>query len=108
MLSGLWETANGHGGAVGIHLLLNTTVPATARTLSGVPQSWESLEVSAYERKGAAIKFGDENYFSDSPRGGNVRFDGRRLTLNFVGSPSVDLDLQQQPMSEMPWRMHNH
>ena len=105
-ISGLWETSNGHGGAVGIHLLLSTTVPATAGTLSGLPQSWHSLDVSVYEHKGAAIKFGDENYFSDSRRGGNVRFDRRRLTLHFVGNPSVDLDLLQQPNNDWVGRFH--
>ena len=105
-LSGLWEAANGHGGAVGIHLLLNTTVPATTRTLKGISQSWNSLEVGVYERKRAVIKFGEQNYFTDSPRGGNVRFDDGRLTLHFSGDPAIDLDLLQQPDNVWVGRFH--
>jgi hypothetical protein len=33
-LSGLWEASNRHGGAVGIHLLLTTTVPVDQCTCS--------------------------------------------------------------------------
>ena len=96
-LSGLWETSNGHGGAVGIHLLLTTTVPGDVKTLHGTTQSWQSLEVGVYERKLATIQVGEQNYFSDSPRGGNVSFDMGRLRLHFVSrvasEPSMDLDL---------------
>ena len=104
--SGLWEAANGHGGAVGIHLLLSTTVPATTRTLKGIPQSWESLEVGVYERKGAVIQFGEQNYFADSSRGSNVRFDDGRLTLHFPGDPAIHLDLLQQSDKVWVGRFH--
>ena len=98
-LSGLWEAHDGHGGAVGIHLLLTTTISASADTLSGTQQSWQALEVGVYERKGVMIQLGEQNYFSDSPRGGNVSFEDAQLRLHFVSRwadlPSVDLDLVQ-------------
>ena len=44
-LSGLWEAADGHGGAVGIHLVLSTTAPTDTSRLDGINQSWLSLGV---------------------------------------------------------------
>jgi hypothetical protein len=109
-LSGLWEAPNGSGGAVGIHLSMWTTIPGDAIMLRGVQQSWNSLELGVYERKGATIEFGDENNFSDSPRGGNVRYENGRLTLNFearvAGDPSFDLDLLHQPDGSWKGRFH--
>jgi hypothetical protein len=98
-LTGLWEAPDGHEGAIGIHLLLTTTVPATAKSLVGTVQSWQHLEVRVYERKKPSIGPADENGFSDSKRGGSVTFDRDRLRLHFVSTwhdvPSVDLDLVQ-------------
>jgi hypothetical protein len=103
-LSGLWEVSNGHGGAVGIHLKLFTSVSADAqtdrRTLAGVEQLWQYLEVAVYERHGATLVSGEEIYFSDSPRGASVKMEDGRLQLHFVSqhanTPSVDLDLVKQ------------
>ena len=81
-LSGVWETPDGHGGAVGIHLMLDTTAPADATTLVGTPQKWLGLTIGIYHRSGAGRHIGDENYFSDSPRGANLRYEDGRLTLS--------------------------
>jgi len=98
-LSGLWEAPDGSGGAVGIHLMLTTTVPVSADTLGSAQQLWERLEVGVYERKGPDIQFGDQSYFGDSPSAGNVAFDEGVLRLHFASpwkdTPSVDLDLRQ-------------
>jgi hypothetical protein len=113
-LSGLWETSNGHGGAVGIHLQLATSVAADAKwdgkTLAGVQQLWQYLEVGVYERAGAVLVFGEENFFSDSPRGAHVTVEEGRLQLHFVSqwadTPSVDLDLVKQPGDRWVGRLH--
>jgi len=109
-LSGLWETSNGKGGAVGIHLLLTTSVPGDATTLNGIQQSWRSLEVGIYERKGSTIQFGEQNYFSDSPRGGNVTYEHGRLKLHFIArvasDPSIDLDLMRNMDGSWTGRLH--
>jgi hypothetical protein len=91
-LSGLWEAPDGHGGAIGIHLLLDTTAPVDANTLTGVTQSWLGLQLGIYQRSGAELRPGDENFFSDSPRGGSLRYEGGRLTLH---APGYDLDLHR-------------
>ena len=101
-LSGLWETPVGTG-AVGIHLILTTTILAEAKTLSGTEQRWSSLSVGVYERKGAFIEFGDENFFTDSSRDAPVEFEAGHLRLRFR---SVDLDLVQQAGSSWVGRLH--
>jgi hypothetical protein len=100
-LSGVWQTPDGHGGAVGIHLELMTTVSGDADPPIRTPQSWQHLNLGIFQRKGSEIAFGDENYFSDSARGGSVLLGNSRIQLHFVSTwidtPSVDLDLLHQP-----------
>ena len=109
-LSGLWEAPDGQGGAVGLHLQLTTTVPADIRTLRSVTQTWFSLQIVVYQRKGATIQIGEENFFADSYADSNIRFDQGRLTLHFAspraGVPAVDLDLVQQPGGTWEGRVH--
>jgi hypothetical protein len=102
-LSGLWEAPDPRGGAIGIHLVLDATAPTDATTLVGIQQKWLGLEVAPYRRAGAEIQIGDENFFSDSPRGGNVRYENGRLTLHF---PGYDLDLQRIPGDKWTGRFH--
>jgi hypothetical protein len=109
-LSGLWEISNGHGGAVGIHLILTTSVSWDVPTLSGAQQSWQRLDVGVYERKGATIQLGEQNYFSDSSRGGTVSFDEGHLELHFISrfpdDESIDVDLVQQAGDRWTGRLH--
>jgi hypothetical protein len=102
-LSGLWEAPDGHGGAVGIHLLLHTTIPVEAATLSGAEQKWLGLQVGLYQRSAAELPLRHENGFSDSARGGNVRYEGGRLTLH---SPGYDLDLHRTAGDKWSGRFH--
>lgn len=96
-LSGLWETPDGHGGRVGLHLQLITNVPGTTTSLTNVQQSWEHLEVGVFQTKSPSLQLEDQNYFSDSPRGNNARFENDHLSLHFPSAfprtPSVDLEL---------------
>jgi hypothetical protein len=80
-LSGFWETSNGRGGAVGIHLMLTTSVPRELPALYGAAQSWQYLEFDVYERQGATIQLTEDNSFSDSPRGGKVSFEDGHLNV---------------------------
>jgi len=102
-LSGIWEVLNGHGGAIGIHLILDTTVSADAVTLVGVEQAWLDLQVGIYQRAGTVLQFGEENFFSDSPRGGSVRYDDGRLRLH---APEFDLDLLHTSGDRWSGRIH--
>jgi hypothetical protein len=102
-LSGLWEAPDGHGGAVGIHLLLHTTLPVEAATLIGAEQKWLGLQVGLYQRTAAELPLRHENGFSDSARGGNVRCEGGRLTLHSAG---YDLDLRRTAGDKWSGRFH--
>jgi hypothetical protein len=102
-LSGLWEAPDGHGGSIGIHLLLHTTLPVEAATLSGAEQKWLGLQVGLYQRTAAELPLRHENGFSDSARGGDVRYEGGRLTLH---SPGYDLDLHRTAGDKWSGRFH--
>lgn len=102
-LSGVWEAPDDHGGAIGLHLMLGTAAPADATTLVGTEQAWLHLDVGIYQRAGAMLQFGEQGYFSDSPRGGGVRYEGGRLTLH---SPEYDLDLLRAPGDRWVGRVH--
>ncbi len=78
-LSGIWLGPDGRGGTVGLVLTLFTNAPASAKTLKGVPQTWVALEAAIYLSPGAELTFADGNSFSDSPRGGLLRYDHDRL-----------------------------
>jgi hypothetical protein len=106
-LSGVWEAPDGHGGAVGIHLILDTTAPVDATTLIGTRQAWLGLRVVLYRRTGTEL--GEDNSFSDSPRGGSVRYKDGRLTLHSppTGLTSgYDLDLQRVAGDKWLGRFH--
>jgi len=102
-LSGVWEAPDGKGGAVGLHLTLVTTAPADATTRVGVSQEWDHLEVGIYHRVGAVFEIGEENGFSDSVRGGGVRYESGKLTLH---SGSSDLELQRVDGGNWSGRVH--
>ena len=104
-LSGLWETPDENGGAVGIYLQLSTTVPGAPTTLVGTTQSWASLNVALYRRHGATLNISNEeaNFFGDFPRGGGVHFEHDRLTLHFE---EFDLDLLHTPADQWTGCFH--
>jgi hypothetical protein len=103
-LSGLWETSNGHGGFVGIHMVLGTSVAPDARsngrTLEGVEQLWEYLNLGVYEQKGPEFVVGDAGYFSNISKDAPVRIEDRHLQLHYAsrgrGLSAVDLDLTKK------------
>lgn len=103
-LSGIWEAPNGHGGAVGIYLILMTTAPAEATTLVGTPQSWLHLEMAVYEHPKATLQLNENNGFSDDmqPFGG-VHYDAGHLTLHY---PQFDLDLVRTRSGGWRGRFH--
>jgi hypothetical protein len=113
-LSGLWETSNGHGGFVGIHMVLGTSVAPDAKsdrkTLTGVEQQWEYLNLGVYEQKGAEFSLGEANYFSDHTEPPAMTIEDGHLVLHFVppatGMPAVDLDLRKEEGDRWVGRFH--
>ena len=111
-LSGIWEAPDGRGGAVGIHLELTTTLSGDADPPRWTPQAWENLGVAVFDRSGPDLDHGEENSFSDSSRGGGLRFENGRLTLHFVSRrhepDAVDLDLELQSDGCWHGRFHRN
>lgn len=102
-LSGAWETPDGHGGAVGIHLQLliqgtnaleHAPVSQMSSTEPDAAHSNRTFEYWVYARKGDVLEL---NSFSDSAGEARVTFQDGRMRLHYVstwkGAPSVDLDL---------------
>lgn len=110
MLSGVWEASDNQGGAVGIHLVLLTTVSGDADPPAWLPQSWQHLELGVFQRRGPELVFGDENYFSDSPRGGSVTVENDHLQLHFAATVKTDLsfDLDLTRESDGCWHGRFH
>jgi hypothetical protein len=109
-ISGAWEASDGNGGAVGIHLQLMTEVSGDADPPVWTPQYWQHLDLGVFQRRGAELVLGEENYFTDDPRGGPVTVENGHIQLHFVSSqpktPSVDLDLARQPDGCWHGRFH--
>jgi hypothetical protein len=110
-VSGIWETPNGNGGAVGIHLQLATKLPDDSR-ISWTPQAWQHLVIGVFERKTTDEAFGNMNGFSDSKRGGGASYKDGRLLLHYVWLAKdpliVDLDLRLQANGCWHGRFHRN
>ncbi len=107
-LSGIWETPNGDGGAVGIHLQLATTLPNDSR-VPWASQAWQDLEVGVFERKMIGAAFGAINGFSDSKRGGALYKDGRLvLHYSWLGKDPVAIDLDLSLEANGCWHGRFH
>ena len=88
--SGVWETYVGQTGAVGIHLDLATTVSARLDSPASTPQTWQRLDVGVFEREGAELVVGEENFFADNAPLAPVTLENGRLQLQYV-RPEADV-----------------
>jgi len=99
-LSGLWETPDGPGDAVGIWLLLTTQISGAPSTLANIPQYQQHLSVSLFHRSGNELAFGTGSSFQDEP-GGGMTWDGRHLRADRGwrnnDASTVKLDLTCNP-----------
>jgi hypothetical protein len=108
--SGLWEASDGHGGAIGIHLLMMTVVPLHTDPPIWSPQSSVSLDVSVYQRTGSEFASGNENSLSGLPNGSQLTLEHGHLRSHFMSDratlPSIDLDLVKQTDDCWHGRLH--
>jgi hypothetical protein len=75
VLAGVWEAPNGHGGIVGMQILLNTR-----------GEDIETIEFGLFERSGAELGELPFNYFIPEGRGADsCHWDGYHLTIDFAG-----------------------
>jgi len=101
-LSGMWESSDGKGGAVGLHLLLTAKMDGAPTTLKGISQYLDQFVVGVYQRSGSQIRMGDESRFIVPSQ--EVHWDGRHLQVKHEPRTSADyeieIDLTQAPDGE--------
>jgi hypothetical protein len=92
-LAGRWEAPDGQGGAIGMNILVTTTVAGSTTDLVGVQQNTEDFEIGVYQRSGSDVKPFGFNFFTTSANGG-ATWDGQhlRIALPQKSSPA-DIDI---------------
>jgi hypothetical protein len=79
-LAGRWETSDGHGGMVGMHVIVSTHVEGAPVSLIRHKQYLDDLDIGLYQRTGADVGEFDFSFFSTSADGGVV-WDGQQLRM---------------------------
>jgi hypothetical protein len=100
-LAGRWEASDGHGGAVGMNIVLTTFVHGIPESLAGQPQFEEEFTVGLYQRTGPDVEPLGFNFFA-APDGG-ASWDGHRLGIRLNGKadlPTTNVDLVWHPESQ--------
>jgi hypothetical protein len=87
-ITGLWESDDGSGGAVGLNFQLITELKGQPKTFRGRSKYWDSLQIGVYQRQGSERHVGDANWIMDNSPG--VHFDGKRLVARM---PDLAIDL---------------
>lgn len=86
-VAGPWETADGHGGVIGMTVTLSTHVAGTAVSLIGQPQYLEMFAVGLYERKDGEAASGYNFYVVNSHE--SASWDGRHLAIHDRGMQGI-------------------
>ena len=100
-LAGRWEVSDGHGGAVGMNIILTTYIYGTPATLAGQPQFEGEFTVGLYQRAGSNAEPFGFNFFN-APNGG-ASWDGHRIRIHLTGKadlPTTDVELVWHPESQ--------
>jgi hypothetical protein len=100
-LAGRWEASDGHGGAVGMNIVLTTFIHGTPETLARQPQFEGEFAVGLYQRMVPDVEPLGFNFFT-APNGG-ANWDGHRLGIHLTGKadlPTTDVDLVWHPESQ--------
>lgn len=80
-LAGRWETSDGHGGMVGMNVIVSTHIDGTPVSLIGHQQYLDSLDIGLYQRTGPDVEEFGFNFFATSPDGGAL-WDGQQLRVS--------------------------
>ena len=99
-VTGLWESDDGSGGAVGLNFQLTTELKGQPKAFTGSVQYWDSLQIGVYQRHGSERHVGDANWIMDTSSG--VTLDGERLVARM---PDLAIDLNMTyDNKEETWR----
>jgi hypothetical protein len=66
-LAGRWETSDGHGGAVGMNVIISTHIDGAPSSLANQPQYLDEFTVGIYQRTGPEIAPLEFNFFRAGP-----------------------------------------
>jgi hypothetical protein len=94
-LAGRWEAPDGHGGAVGMNIIITTHIGGAPASIAGHLQYEDEFTVGLYQRTGPDVKPLGFNFFS-STAGGGMTWDGHQLTIHLLGKgdlPKANVDL---------------
>jgi hypothetical protein len=79
-VAGRWETSDGHGGMVGMNVIVHTHVDGTPTSLIGHQQYLDYLEIGLHQRTGSDVEALGFGFFSTSSKGGAI-WDGQQLRI---------------------------
>jgi hypothetical protein len=101
-LAGRWETPDGHGGAVGMNVILTTYIDGVQSSIAGHDQHVSNITIGLYHRTSPDV---DELGFSFFPAATDVgaNGDGYQLAIHFPGRvaiSAVNLDLVWHEQSQ--------
>ena len=99
-ITGLWESDDGSGGAVGLNLQLTTEVRGQPKTFRGTSQYWNSLQIGVYQRHGSGRHVGDASWIMDNSA--SVNYDGKRLVAG-IPDLAINLDLSYDNKNQL-WK----
>jgi hypothetical protein len=94
-VSGGWEASDGHGGRIGMEIVLWTHIDGIPMSLAGRPQMLDRLDVGLFRHRGDQSGPDSYRYFTNGMNGG-ATWDGHRLRLLAAGSrdfAKVEVDL---------------
>jgi hypothetical protein len=101
-LAGRWETPDGHGGAVGMNVIVTTYIDGTPSNIAGHAQHVSNITVGLYQRTGPDVEELGFSFFPAAIDGG-TNGDGYRLVIQFPGRgaiSAVNLDLVWHEQSQ--------
>ncbi len=102
-LAGRWEAPDGHGGAVGMNIIVTTHIDGAPTSITGHVQYEDEFVAGIYQRTGPDVEPLGFNFFS-SAAGGGMTWDGHQLAIHLVGKGDprkVNLDLIWHEESQM-------
>ncbi len=94
-LAGRWEAADGHGGAVGMNIIITTHLDGRPSSIVDHVQYEDEFTVGVYHRTGPDVQQLDFNFFS-TVAGRAMTWDGHHLVIHLAGTDfprTVNLDL---------------
>jgi hypothetical protein len=105
--AGRWETSDGHGGMVGINVIVSTHIDGAPTSLLGHQQYLDEFTIGIYQRTGPDVEPLGFSFFTSGSNGG-ATWDGQHLRVlapQRMDLPKVDVDLMWNETGHV-WNGH--